>query len=487
MSNDATVRFGYDGTALNRGLAESERKIKTFAGNADRALSRPAGGKRNAYLGNVSMQVQDIAVQLQAGTKLSTVIAQQGSQMLSAFGTGGAVLGGLLAVGGALYMVKQKGEEAFEALKTESSDFDKTLRHISVGSITDMIDGMEQMKKRAKELREEVGSASSGGFMNGLKRFFSSSTFDAQTGAWTNSRDSETATKAGLARRNEEGRAKIIQQILVTSDDELRIQQLKLEGRQAEADELERQLRLRREIAKLEDAPEEVRARLIANLQMSSELEKQANAMERQNKLARERDDIEKRRTERESARNNVMADVEVLRLRAHGHEKQAKALERKLQIEAETARIVKETGASEEQARKIAEEKVRLQDKINGVRHIGGVRESRRMTSGLNQFYRNQQKTETNMADRARPGYARGDFVPAHNAFDIPLTTAQRRGRMMGGADGGSLADRGRRTVGGISADVAAAQQQKSSTGADLSAKLDKTNELLSRGLLGR
>jgi len=50
----------------------------------------------------LSMQVQDIAVQLQGGTQFLTVFAQQGSQIASLFGAGGAFIGALLAVGAAI-------------------------------------------------------------------------------------------------------------------------------------------------------------------------------------------------------------------------------------------------------------------------------------------------------------------------------------------------------------------------------------------------
>lgn len=50
----------------------------------------------------MSMQIQDIAVQLQSGTNFMTVFAQQGSQIASLFGAGGAFIGALLAVGAAI-------------------------------------------------------------------------------------------------------------------------------------------------------------------------------------------------------------------------------------------------------------------------------------------------------------------------------------------------------------------------------------------------
>ena len=55
-------------------------------------------------LGQVGHQVQDVAVQLQMGQNAMLVFGQQGSQIASLFGPGGAMLGAVLAVGAALSM-----------------------------------------------------------------------------------------------------------------------------------------------------------------------------------------------------------------------------------------------------------------------------------------------------------------------------------------------------------------------------------------------
>ena len=53
-------------------------------------------------LQQTSFQLQDVAVQLQSGTSGFTVLAQQGPQIASIFGPGGAVVGAFIAVGAAL-------------------------------------------------------------------------------------------------------------------------------------------------------------------------------------------------------------------------------------------------------------------------------------------------------------------------------------------------------------------------------------------------
>jgi len=50
----------------------------------------------------LSYQLQDVAVQAQMGTSAFTILAQQGPQIASVFGPGGAVIGAFIAVGAAL-------------------------------------------------------------------------------------------------------------------------------------------------------------------------------------------------------------------------------------------------------------------------------------------------------------------------------------------------------------------------------------------------
>ncbi|MGH6900624.1 MAG: phage tail length tape measure family protein, partial [Geminicoccaceae bacterium] len=71
-------------------------------------------------LSQVGFQVQDIAVQLQAGVSPFLVLSQQGSQMASAFGPVGAVLGTVIALAGVAAGVlfglsRRTGEAADEA------------------------------------------------------------------------------------------------------------------------------------------------------------------------------------------------------------------------------------------------------------------------------------------------------------------------------------------------------------------------------------
>lgn len=86
--------------------AKQLQTLQTAAGKTDTAVQKSTGSFRIAGNGVQMMgyQIQDIAVQLGAGTSPFIVLSQQGSQVASIFGPGGAVIGALLAVSGALAM-----------------------------------------------------------------------------------------------------------------------------------------------------------------------------------------------------------------------------------------------------------------------------------------------------------------------------------------------------------------------------------------------
>lgn len=82
------------------GLAKTATATQARMGAMGGALGGLAQRMSSArgQIQNVSFQLQDMAVQLAAGTNASIVFAQQGSQIASAFGPMGAVLGAVLAV-----------------------------------------------------------------------------------------------------------------------------------------------------------------------------------------------------------------------------------------------------------------------------------------------------------------------------------------------------------------------------------------------------
>lgn len=94
---DLQVRVTADNRQLKTGLDDSVKRVQQF----DRQGRTALRGTRAAF-GQLGFQVQDIAVQLQSGTNAMMVLGQQGSQIASIFGPGGAVVGAFLAVGAAI-------------------------------------------------------------------------------------------------------------------------------------------------------------------------------------------------------------------------------------------------------------------------------------------------------------------------------------------------------------------------------------------------
>lgn len=106
---------------------------------------------------NVAFQLQDMAVQLQSGTRASVVFAQQGSQIAGAFGPVGAVIGVLAAVGiPALAM-------AFAAAGGKAQSFDDTLARVEESlsrlkeaSAVYSAEGIQTLIDKYGELTKEV-------------------------------------------------------------------------------------------------------------------------------------------------------------------------------------------------------------------------------------------------------------------------------------------------------------------------------------------
>ena len=108
-------------------------------------------------LGQVGHQVQDVAVQLQMGQNAMLVFGQQGSQIASLFGPGGAMLGAFLAVGAALSM--SLAPSFFGA--TESAKELKEANESLIDSFDDLAPAQQkfarmQAQEKLAEYRQEL-------------------------------------------------------------------------------------------------------------------------------------------------------------------------------------------------------------------------------------------------------------------------------------------------------------------------------------------
>ena len=123
-------------------IVSATKGIQNYAKAATAAQNQVRTGTRQsrAAFTQLSYQVQDISVQLQAGQSPFIVLAQQGSQVASIFGPGGAVIGALLAVGGAiagnLLPSLFESTSAFEDLKNMAKEAGKELEDFAPYAFT---------------------------------------------------------------------------------------------------------------------------------------------------------------------------------------------------------------------------------------------------------------------------------------------------------------------------------------------------------------
>lgn len=104
-------------------------------------------------------QIQDVAVQLAAGTNATTVFAQQGSQMLSIFGPVGAVLGALAAVtlpllGAAFFSAGEEARSLSETLDAMDAAVDRFVASTAAASVP-----LDELKEKYGTLADEAQRA----------------------------------------------------------------------------------------------------------------------------------------------------------------------------------------------------------------------------------------------------------------------------------------------------------------------------------------
>jgi hypothetical protein len=137
---DANLIIGvtYDDKGRAALIASNERAFKQSSSRMAaheqqvRRGSAFSGGQNAAYrVGMVSQQAQDVAVSLQMGMSASRVIAQQGSQIASIFGTKGMIIGGVIAIGAAIYewaantKAAEKAAEEYKKVLDETAEIAK--------------------------------------------------------------------------------------------------------------------------------------------------------------------------------------------------------------------------------------------------------------------------------------------------------------------------------------------------------------------------
>ncbi|WAP91188.1 tail length tape measure protein [Vibrio phage vB_VviC_ZQ26] len=114
---EKTIKVKVDTTGATKNTQSLQKEFKNTATQAsamNSQIKNASGGLSNirGVAQSAGYQLQDVAVQLQAGTNAFTVLGQQGSQFASAFGPTGAVVGAIIAVGAALAGVLSTSSDA---------------------------------------------------------------------------------------------------------------------------------------------------------------------------------------------------------------------------------------------------------------------------------------------------------------------------------------------------------------------------------------
>jgi len=124
--------------------AAATRKVQFEMNKTAQAVGVASGsfGNLRGVAGNLGFQLQDIAVQAQAGTSAFVILGQQGSQLASAFGPTGAVIGAVIAVSAAI------GGVLFTSLSKTTEE----IRDEFLPTVEDMREKLDELSKSQAEL-----------------------------------------------------------------------------------------------------------------------------------------------------------------------------------------------------------------------------------------------------------------------------------------------------------------------------------------------
>lgn len=237
------VEIGANAAQFEKVVAGLPQRIERSAAGMTQGL-KTAGKQGSVSMGQLAMQIQDVAVQLQMGTKAAVVFTQQGAQVLSAFGKSGAVAGGILAIGGALISMGDAAEKAFASAKTLAEEFNKSMREVvQFGSVDALGNAVEQATKRMRDEYARVMAAQEGA--SGLSGWVAHQFSTGPDPAAVIEQANKAALDAGAALLSLE------QALVAASEREANIAEMRAAGKTAEADAMERQLKLAKEISKV--------------------------------------------------------------------------------------------------------------------------------------------------------------------------------------------------------------------------------------------
>lgn len=142
--------------------AQNHVKVAEQQAKADGKLRNSLQMMRGGF-GQVGHQIQDVSVQMQMGTNGMIILGQQGSQIASLFGGGGAMIGAFIAVGAAIYTYLNAEAVAaakeLKTLKDEMKDLSLTSEGLSQGltgiAIVETGNKIEELQNQIVALSED--------------------------------------------------------------------------------------------------------------------------------------------------------------------------------------------------------------------------------------------------------------------------------------------------------------------------------------------
>lgn len=158
---DQLTNAGKKTDAAIASLASSARAgntaMNTFSGttsNAEKELNKTAAasGKMRGTIQNLSWQIQDVSVQLQGGTNALVVLGQQGSQIASAFGPGGALVGALIAVGAGIAGVALNSRDASKAVEQLEKNLNSLTKSQAQQGLLELTKADAELNKKLAEM-----------------------------------------------------------------------------------------------------------------------------------------------------------------------------------------------------------------------------------------------------------------------------------------------------------------------------------------------
>jgi hypothetical protein len=333
---DVSITLGVDGKAFTSGLNQARQQAEKFGKSTTAALSGVGGASKmqKGGMGQMAMQIQDIAVQAQMGTNMVQIMTQQGSQMLSVFGTSGAIVGGVAAVGGALITAAQAGQKAFKETQGAVADVSRAME--AAGTNADLLQAAFTKLSEARSKISQINESPS--FMGATSEIIARSLGLMDSFAERQSQiDGLTADTNKTQREGEAGMIKF-------AEKQLQVMRLRAAGKDKEAKDLEDLIELEKFKSALESggyykpakdrltAIEEESRALAKNIEKSKERQAARGGMNEARKAVETFDETD------EQTLNRLMQERDALQLSvsaAKGDEvKQIEAATRLAQVE---------------------------------------------------------------------------------------------------------------------------------------------------------